>query len=195
MWFLTCPQWLPFIGYWYFIIVAEITLSHLSPTFCALNSEFQLSMLDISLLFPQIFLTVGINLLTYWHYIFAAFYCGFCKELLVLLSRASPSGDMPWDRFELMLIQRTWAINTIEYLKKKKKKESGLSVLRTMVFVAFSLGGHNVGLLFTNVGVNGEGFWSGEQNESLEFISTCCSVSDASCVCAVEKCQRWIMLS
>lgn len=64
-----------------------------------------------------------------------------------------------------------------------------------MVFVTFSLGGHNVGLLFTNVGVNGERFWSGEQNESLEFISTCCSVSDASCVCAVEKCQRWIMLS
>lgn len=50
-----------------------------------------------------------------------------------------------------------------------------------MVYVAFSLGGHNVGL-FTNVGINGEGFRSGEQNESLELISACCSVSDASCV-------------
>lgn len=110
-----------YLSCWYFIIVAEITLGHLSPTFCALSSEFQLSMLDISLLFPRIFLTVGVNLLTHWHCIFAAFYCGFCKELLVLLSQSSPSGDMPWDRFEQMLIQRTWAINTIEYFKIKGK--------------------------------------------------------------------------
>lgn len=48
-----------------FIIVAKITLEHLPPTFCALSSEFQLSILDISLLFPQIFLTVGVSLLTY----------------------------------------------------------------------------------------------------------------------------------
>lgn len=91
-----------------------------SSILCSPSSEFQLSTSSIStntftfILFHQIFLTVGVNLLTHWHYIFAAFYCGFCKELLVLLSKSSPSGDMPWDRFELMLIQRSWAINTID---------------------------------------------------------------------------------